>query len=148
MAVQYIVTTSNIALVAATAKTVIEGVVSANGPPPEWIALELTFDSITSTAVPVRVDFCTYAATGTGTTYVPKKSGQSVGAAVSTWKINDSVEPITPIILASWWIPPTIGLFYQWPLGREVFHPISTVQGIRLTAPAGVNVIANLMIEE
>lgn len=147
MATQYAITTSNVALAAATAKTLIEGVSTANVPP-EWIALDITFDGVTATAVPVRVDFCTYAATGTGTTYTPKRLGQAVGNPASTWKINDTVEPTTPTILFSWWIPPTSGIMYQWPLGRELFHPVSTIQGIRLTAPAAVNAIVNLTIEE
>lgn len=148
MAVQYVITTGSTALTAATAKTMIEGTTDANGPPPEWIALDITFNGTTATAVPVTVDFCTYAATGTGTAYTPKKFGQAVGVARSTWKINDTVEPTTPVVLFSWFIPPTSGITYQWPLGRELFHPISTVQGIRLTAPAGVNAIVNLTIEE
>lgn len=148
MAVQYVITTGSTALTAATAKTMIEGTTDANGPPPEWIALDITFNGTTATAVPVTVDFCTYAATGTGTAYTPKKFGQAVGVARSTWKINDTVEPTTPVVLFSWFIPPTSGITYQWPLARELFHPISTVQGIRLTAPAGVNAIVNLTIEE
>lgn len=147
MTVQYVTTTSNVALAAATAKTVIEVTTTANVPC-EWVAVEITFDGITPTAVPVRVDFCTYAATGTGTTYTPKKLGQAVGTAQSTVKVNDTVEPTTPVILFSWWIPPTSGLVYQWPLGRELFQNVSTVQGIRLTAPAAVNAIVNLTTEE
>ena len=147
MATQYNISTGSTALVAATAKTVIEGSSTANVPP-EWISVEIMFDGTTASAVPVRVDFCTFTATGTGTGYTPKRLGQAVGTAASTWKINDTVEPSTPTILFSWLIPPTSGLWYQWPLGRELFHPVSTVQGIRLTAPAGVNAIVNLNIEE
>lgn len=148
MSVQYIVTTGSIALAAATAKTVLEGVVGASVNPPEWIALDISFDGVNAAAVPVLVEFCTYAATGTGTAATPKRSGAAVGVAQSTWKTNDTVEPTTPVVFASLWIPPT-GLFiYQWPLGRELLHPTSVVQGIRLTAPAAVNVRANLTIEE
>src|SRR5438874_2015830 len=121
MTVQYVITTGSTALTAATAKTVIEGTSTANEPV-EWIALEITFDGVTATAVPVRVDICTYAATGTGSAYTPKKFGQAVGTAQSTWKINDTVEPTTPVILFSYFVPPTSGLVLQWPLGREVFH--------------------------
>jgi hypothetical protein len=149
VSVQYVVSTSNIALSAATAKTVIEGVTDASGPPPEWVGVDITFDGVTASAVPVRVDFCTYAATGTGTTQTPKKLGAALGTARSTWKVNDTVEPTTPVILYSWYIPPTSGLIgYLWPLGRELLHPLSTVQGIRLTAPAAVNAIVNLVFEE
>lgn len=147
MAVQYAITTGAVALAAATAKTIIEGSATANVPP-EWIGLDLTFDGVTASAIPVRVDLCTYSATGTGTGYTPKKFGQAVGVAASTWKINDTVEPSSAVIVYSWYIPPTSGIFYLWPLGRELFHAVSTVQGIRLTAPAAVNVIANLIIEE
>jgi hypothetical protein len=147
MAVQYTITTGTVALSAATARTVIEGSTTANVPS-EWIALDISFDGVTATAVPVRVDLCTYTATGTGTGYTAKRLGQAIGTAQSTFKINDTVEPSTPTILLSWLIPPTGGLFYQWPLGRELFHNVSTVQGIRLTAPAAVNAIVNLTIEE
>lgn len=147
MTVQYLITNGSQALTAATAKTVIEASTTANVPC-EWIALDITFDGVTASAVPVRVDICTYAATGTGTAYTPKRLGQAVGTAQTTSKINDTVEPTTPVILMSWFIPPTSGQLYQWPLGRELFHNVSTVQGIRLTAPAGVNTIVNLTIEE
>ena len=147
MTVQYVTTTGTVALSAATARTVIEGSTTANVPC-EWIALDITFDGVTATAVPVRVDFCTYTATGTGTAYTPKRLGQAVGTAQTTFKINDTVEPSTPTIVQSWLIPPTSGIMYQWPLGRELFHNVSTVQGIRLTAPAAVNAIVNLTTEE
>jgi hypothetical protein len=147
MTVQYVISTGAVALSAATAKTVIEASTTANVPN-EWVAVDITFDGVTASAVPVRVDFCTYAATGTGTAYTPKKLGQAVGTAQTTSKINDTVEPTTPVILFSWYIPPTSGVMYQWPLGRELFHTVSTVQGIRLTAPAAVNAIVNLTFEE
>src|SRR6476661_8713654 len=126
MSTQYVITTGSVALTAATAKTVIEGTSTANVPP-EWISYDITFDGVTATAVPVRVDFCTFAATGTGTAYTPKRLGQAVGTAQSTWKINDTVEPTTPTILYSLIVPPTSGVQYVWPLGRELFHPVSTV---------------------
>lgn len=145
MAVQYVITTGKTALVAATAKTVIEGSSTANVPP-EWISLDVSFDGTSGT--PVLIELLTFSTTGTGTGYTPKKYGQAVGVAASTWKINDTVEPSTPTVLLAWLVSPASGLFYQWPLGRELFHPVSTVQAIRLTAPAVVNYIANLTIEE
>lgn len=147
MAVQYVITTGSTALTAATAKTMVEVTSTANVPP-EWVAVDITFNGVTSTAVPVTVDFCTYTATGTGTTYTPKRFGQALGVAQSTTKINDTVEPTVPVVLFSWFVPPTSGISYQWPLGRELFQPTSTIMGIRLTAPAAVNAIINLTIEE
>lgn len=147
MTVQYVISTSNVALAAATAKTVVEGTSTANVPL-EWIAVDITFDGTNAAATPVRVDFCTYAATGTGTTATVRRAGQAQGTSASTWKINDTVEPTTPTILFSWYLPPTGGLQYLWPLGRELFQGTSTIQGIRLTAPAAVNTIVNVVIEE
>jgi hypothetical protein len=147
MTVQYIVTTGSTGLAAATAKTMVELVTTANVPC-EWVAADITFDGVTASAVPVRVDFCTYAATGTGSAYTPKRLGQAVGTSQTTAKINDTVEPTTPAILFSWFVPPTSGLTYLWPLGRELFQNVSTVMGIRLTAPAAVNAIVNLTFEE
>jgi hypothetical protein len=145
--VQYVVTAGPTALVAATAKTLIEVTSTANVPP-EWISFDVTFDGVTATAVPVRVDICTYAATGTGTAGTFRRFGQALGTSASSTKINDTVEPTTPTVLTSWYVPPTSGFSYQWPLGRELFQPTSTVMGIRLTAPAVVNAIVNLTIEE
>lgn len=147
MTVQYVVTAGPTALAAATAKTMIELTTTANVPC-EWVAVDITFDGTTATATPVRVDFCTYAATGTGTAYTPKRLGQAIGTSQTTSKINDTVEPTTPVVVFSWYVPPTGGVMYQWPLGRELFHNVSTVQGIRLTAPATVNTIVNLTFEE
>jgi hypothetical protein len=148
VAVQYLVHSGSVALVAATAKTVVEGVVDASGPPPEWIALNISFDGVTATAVPVLVEFCTYAATGTGTAATPRRLGAAIGVARSTWKTGDTTEPSTAVVFDSLWLPPTGPFLYQWPLGRELLHPTSTVQGIRLTAPAAVNCRLSLTFEE
>lgn len=148
MAVQYVIHTGSVALAAATAKTILEGVTDASGPPPEWIALNVSFDSVNASAVPVLLEFTTYAATGTGTATTPRRLGAAQGVARSTWKVNDTVEPTTPTVFDSLWLPPTVPFIYQWPLGRELLHPVSTVQGIRLTAPAAVNARVSLTIEE
>lgn len=147
MTVQYITKTGTVALAAATVKTVIELTTNANVPC-EWIALNVSFDGVNAAAVPVLVEICTYAATGTGTAYTPKRGGQAVGTSQATAKINDTVEPTTPVVVDDFWVPPTGGLFYQWPLGRELFQNVSTVQGIRLTAPAAVNARVSLWTEE
>lgn len=147
MSVQYVITTGSTALVAATAKTAIEIASTANVPP-EWITAEISFNGVTQANTPVTVDFCTYAATGTGTAYTPKRFGQAVGVSSVTAKVNDTVEPTTPTVLYSWFITPLSGIWYPMPLGRELLQAVSTIQGIRLTAPQVVNYIVNLTIEE
>lgn len=147
MTVQFVTHSGPVALAAATAKTVVVGTTTANTPC-EWIACDITFDGVTSTAVPVLAEFVTYATSGTGTSTTPGRLGQAIGAAQTTWKVNNTVEPTTPVVLFSWLIPPTSGLWYQWPLGRELFHNVSTNMGVRLTAPAAVNVRVNVTSEE
>jgi hypothetical protein len=98
------------------------------------------------------VDICTYTATGTGTAYTPKKHGQAVGTAETTAKVNMTVEGAGVAVLWSEVYANPFTFRIQYPLGRELFHAVSTVMGIRLnpsvapdaTHPAG----ASLMIEE
>lgn len=148
MARQFSITTGSTALVAATAKTAIElatGAAVAN----QWIQLDVTFNGTTATAIPVTVEIVRYTATGTGTTYTPNKIGPAQDvAAGTTAKINDTVEPSTPTILLAWFVSPTSGVTWQFPLSREVAMINSQFLGVRLTAPAIVNYLCNLIIEE
>jgi hypothetical protein len=133
---------------AATARTVIEAVSGANHPP-EWA--EYVVYNMAASGYTI-VDLCTYSATGTGTAYTPKKHGQAVGVAETTAKVNMTVEGAGGAIVWSEVYANPFTLRIQYPLGRELFHPVSSVMGIRLTPsvvpdathPAG----ACLMIEE
>lgn len=134
-------------MVAATAKTVLVATTTANVPC-EWISVDITFDGVTPANAPVLVEFCTYTNSGTGSAVTPARLGQAVGTAATTVKNAVTVEPTSPTVLFAWLIPPTGGLFYQWPLGRELFHNVSVNQGIRVTAANAVNCRINLTIEE
>ncbi len=133
---------------ASVARTMIEGVSTANVPP-EWCEYFVSNQAATGYTI---VEFCTYAATGTGTVYVPKRHGQAVGVAASTWKVNDTVEPTTPVVVWAEVYANPFSLRIQYPLGREFFHAVSTVQGIRVTpsvVPDATHpLIVSLMIEE
>lgn len=133
---------------AGTARTVIEGV-TGSSVPNEWI--EYVVYNMAATGYTI-VDFCTYSATGTGSAYTAKRAGTGVGTAISTWKVNMTVEGTGGAIVWSEVYANPFTLRMQYPLGREFFHSTSTVQGIRLTTsvvpdsthPAG----ATLLIEE
>jgi hypothetical protein len=91
-----------------------------------------------------------YATTGTGTTYTPLKyngEGQA-RASLCTAKVNNTVEPGTPVAVECWYVPNTAGQFWQLPLGREMYVPPSTLLGIRVTSAAAVNCAANKAFEE
>jgi hypothetical protein len=147
LTIQFIQASGSTALAAATAKTILVGTTTANVPA-EWIAVDIHFDGVTATAVPVLAEFCTYTNSGTGTTVTPARLGQAVGTAQTTWKNAITVEPTGPTVLFAWWLPPTQPFSYQWPLGRELFQNVSTNMGVRLTAPAVVNTRVNITIEE
>jgi hypothetical protein len=146
----YTVTTGAVALVAATAKTVAE-VTTGAGVTNAWVGFDVTFDGVTATNVPVKVEIVSYTGASTGTAFTPLRANgeaQNV-AAVSTAKINDTVEPTTPTVRRTWFIPPTSGVLWQFPLGREIgYMPVSSIYGIRCTAANGVNVAINLDFEE
>lgn len=134
---------------AGTARTVIEGTTTGTQNLPEWIDYSVYNMAASGYTL---VEFVTYTATGTGTVYVPKRHGTAIGTAVSTWKTNDTVEPTVPVIVWGEAYMNPFTLRIQYPLGRELLHPSSTIMGIRLTPsvipdathPAG----ANLCIEE
>jgi hypothetical protein len=141
-------TASAVALAAATAKTVIE-LSAGSTVDAALIGFDVTFDGVTSSAVPVKVEIITYGTTGTGTGGTPSKANLDSRAAAVTSKTNMTVEGTSSIVtLATWVVPPTSGLSYLFPLGREPKLPPSKSLGLRLTAPAVVNATANLWFEE
>lgn len=133
---------------AGTARTVIELVSGANHPP-EWC--EYVVYNMAATGYTI-IDLATYTATGTGTAYTLKKHGQAVGVAEATAKVNLTVEGTGGAVVWGEAYANPFTLRIQYPLGRELFHAVSTVMGIRLTTsavpdathPAG----ASLMLEE
>lgn len=131
MAAQYDITTGALTsgFTASVARTLLEGVTDASGPPPEWIDYHVYNMAVSGFTV---VEFCTYAATGTGTAATARKHGQAVGVSRSTWKSAMTVEGTTPTVLWHETYLNPFSLRIQYPLGRELFHPVSTVQGIRV----------------
>lgn len=149
MATQYSVSTGSIALVAATAKTVIELPSSASAGI-TIIGIEFSFSHTTASSC--VAEWGTFATTGTGTTVTPLKygTGQGVAANVGTVKIANTVEPATFLsaTLPSWIIPLPGMYSVLYPSGRELFQPASVNRCLRLTAVAAGNVRINLYFEQ
>jgi hypothetical protein len=147
MAEQYAVSNGSVALVAATAKTLVELTTIATMDA-AWIGFDISFDA-SGTGTNVKVEIVSYAASGTGTAYTPTRLGGNQGrASLSTAEINSTVEPTTPTVLLTWYVPLNSGFSYVWPLGRELQMSVSKVYGIRVTAPSIVNAACNLYFEE
>lgn len=152
MASRYTVESNgDIALVAATAKTVLS-YISASNSPFNVIEICASFDGVTGTAVPVTVELCysTEGAAGTATSHTLAQTGGVTRTAQGSAKRNFSAEPTTLTVLKRWKVRADGGLLVlQFPLGREV-QQVVTADAIvmRCTAAANVNFQGYMEVEE
>lgn len=142
-AVQYFLATTKTALVAATAKTILELPSPANCSPQ---IEELVIGCDASSAGNLLIEWGTFVTTGTGTAATPQKwrGDRGIDSAISAAKVADTVEPTTftqgtlggtlyPALL----VPLPMYVPLQWPLEHEFAIPESTNFGIRLTSSIG-----------
>lgn len=140
----------DIALSAATAKTVLSVINAANS------LIRITefaasFDGTSGTAEPVTVELCysTQAGAGTSTSHTiaqirgPTRTVQATGAR------NFTAEPTTLTVWKRWLVHPQTGIVVQFPLGREP-ECVVTADALllRCTAPASVNFQGYIEFEE
>lgn len=143
-----IVNSAEVALVAATAKTVIQ-YKAATVTPILFRGGTISFDGVTATDAPVVVSLVRTAGDGTGTTIAtPSNENEAVTySAQGTAKENFSVEPATVKSLAAWEIHPQGGgVVYELSITEPIL--CTTAVALKCTAPANVNCIAFLKIEE
>lgn len=135
-----------VALVAATAKTVLSAIAHANSGL-QMTAIKLGFDGVTASAIPALVElcYCTFAGAGTGTSVTPtQKSGRVLTAGFTGLK-NYSAEPTVMTVLDEWLISPNSSTaLIDIPLGNEYDSAFSQGFALRITAPAVVNCRATM----
>lgn len=145
----YALSIDGIALVAATAKTLAElGTASTNRAKiVEW---SVTFDGVTASAIPVKIEVGRFsAAVTTATTLAGFKLDAGDGTAATTAKHTTTVEGAgTASDVFIYRVPPTGGFVMQYPLGRELVLAVSTFSRIRCTAAAAVNATFHIVWEE
>lgn len=143
-------TNGDIALTAATAKTILNVINAANGLI-RITEMAVSFDGTSSTAEPVTVELCssTQATAGTSTSHTIVQTRGPTRTVQATAARNYTAEPTTLTVIKRWLVHPQTGLFVQFPLGREP-EQVTTADGlcIRCTAPATVNVQAYMEFEE
>lgn len=142
----YVVRASAVALTAATTKTLVQLVPGTK--PLRLIELGISFDGVTSTAVPAAVDLLRQTTAGTSSAQTPVAEDERTEACIATARDTITAEPTAGNILRSWYVSPVGGLFVmQFPLGRE---PVAYTNrlGLRVNAPAVVNASAYLTFEE
>lgn len=138
------------ALAAGTAETVLAllGDSVVRGKITEW---SVFFDGTSSTAEPVRVRLVQITTDGTATNATAKVWSQGAPAANCQPRKDYSVEPTkdtNPYYDIE--VHPQTGWAVQYPLGRELELPAEGTDGVGIecTAPATVNVVANIVWEE
>ncbi len=128
--------TTTVALAAGVAKTVV----AVLGGAATSIALarfRVSFDGVSSTAVPAVVEVGIITALGTMTSFTPVQVIGHTLASSCTAGYNATVEPTYNRIVDSFYAPVLMGHFTDWiPLGEEVQCDASQGLAIRVTAPA------------
>lgn len=136
------VSADQVALTAATAKTVIELTTPATvglTPVMWWVE----FDGVSASALPVKVEVGIFsAAVSAATTVTPfsLNGGERGVASLVTAKTNATAEGAgTATYVENHRVSPTSGILVQEPLGNELVVGASSFWRIRLTAAANVN---------
>lgn len=151
MAAGYTVETNgDVALSAATAKTIMSVINASNGLI-RLTELSVSFDGTSATAEPITVELCssTQAGAGTSTSHTIVQCRGSTRTVQATAARNYTAEPTTLTVLKRWLVHPQGGLYVQFPLGREP-EQVTTADAlcVRCTAPATVNAQGFLEFEE
>lgn len=141
----------DIALSAATAKSIFSFVNAANGLF-RCIEMSVSFDGTSATAEPVQVELCssTQATAGTSTAHTIAQIGGPTRTVQGTARRNYTAEPTVLTVLKRWLVRADGGLLIiQYPLGREPEQVVTTdALIVRCDAPATVNAQGYMEVEE
>lgn len=145
----YIVHERNRALVAATAKTLIQ-IVAPSTRELEVVEFSVSFDGITASDAPVDVDLLRQTDAGTMSSFTPLEWNQNGPAALSSAQTNATVEPAAGDILHSYQVTPNGGLLLvQFARGSGPIVDESGRIGLRVNAPtSAVNATAFIRFRE
>ena len=141
--------TTGVALVAATAKTVV----AILGSSADTVCVEeitVSFASATATDAPATVELGRITALGTMTAFTPVQSYGPTMATSATAGYNATVEPTYSGIGRACYVPVFNGLLIlQFPLGREP-AALAGSQGfaIRVTSPVAATCLAQIVYAE
>lgn len=141
---------AEVALVAATVKTVVQLVTPAN----IGVAVrgfQVSFDGTSGSAEPVLVELLTQTTAGTMTAGTPSHDDTRNPLTIqSTSQKNATVEPTASTVRKRLEVHPQTGLEQRFWLDEEFVIGGTSAQrfGLRCTAPANVNVVGELYCEE
>jgi hypothetical protein len=153
MAALFTVNTGAVASPSNTTKVAVQ-IASTTTKTCKIVGFDITFDGTDATKTPILVTFARE--TGVSSTGGSAPSGVLAGGDASvtsamTFRISDTTDGASPTVIAGWYVPPTSGLVYQFPLGREITLKISDFVAFRVTtvtASGTPNYDATLWYEE
>ena len=146
--VGFYMSAAEIALAAATAKTIIEVTAGANH---RTLVEQIGFffDGVTVGDEPVVIELIRIGTTGTGSAGTPVLRDPDMSETLQVdFKYNMSVEPTGIVVLKRWNIHPQSGYEVILPITAPIPVPGSDLVGIRCTAPDVVNVLVNIEGQE
>lgn len=146
---KYKVTKVGQALAAATAETVLQIVAAAN----RRVKLKrivVSFNGVSPSNVPVLVELWRQTGAGTSSAGTVEKLDPAATTAITTARIDFTVEPTSnDNLLEAWYLTPNGGLLdITFPDGQEPLIPASGRAGLLCTAPDAVSVTVSATIEE
>jgi hypothetical protein len=137
-----------VALVAATAKVVLQVLAATN----QRIAVRgysVSFDGVAGDAVPVLVEVVRLSTAGTMGAGVSASEDALGSETIQTTVTEDaSSNPTVSVVLREYYIHPQTGAEWRMAFDEEIIVPGAGRLGIRCTAPAGVNVRPAFFCEE
>lgn len=143
-----VTTEGEIALSAATAKTILQLVAAAN----HKVAIRgfsVSFDGTSVTAEPVQVDLLRQTSAGTGGGSATPVAEDTSSETIQTTALKGiTSEPSAGNILRRYNVHPQTGFEVRFNSDDELVVPGGGRLGIRCTAPATVNALAHFSFEE
>ena len=142
-------------------RTMLQLATNTTTPAIRFVEWWVEFDGSTA-ATPIKVELLrhtggpqttltAYAAADIAKVNDPNAPASSIqlGTALSGFSnTTTDITPTTAVSLETHFVPPTSGIYVQFPLGREPEVQVSAFSRVRVTAGAAVNCYAGVMWEE
>lgn len=139
--------TAEVALTAATARTVLQLVAAANQRV-KVTSWGVFFDGVSVTAEPIVVALEKQTTAGTMSALTPTKLTPGSETLQTTAQHTATAEPTSGSLIDRIEVHPQSGFQDNLPHGREILVAGGERLAVKCTAPAGVNVVAKFEFEE
>ena len=131
-----------------SAKTLIQ-IVAASNHKVKIDEISISFNGVSNTAEPIRVDVLRQTTAGTMSSLTLRKDPDDWDETIQTAAQHTSTgEPTPGDVLMTEYVHPQQGYTWQAPFGREIVIGGGDRLGIRVTAAASVSAVARVSGEE